>query len=84
MKEYIKGFFRSFQFYVDKTIIERKSLLSLAENSNKPLSESSFNNEIIMTTYVYRPNLRLNSSNKEGSPPSSPKEKELHEGLRNG
>lgn len=81
LKEYIKGFFRSFQFYVDKTIIERKSLLSLAENSNKPLSESSFNNEIIMTTYVYRPNLRLNSSN---TPPSSPKEKELHEGLRNG
>jgi len=80
IKQYIKGFFSSFQFYLDKSTIERKVSLN--------------GSEISIVSYVHRP-LPKGASTKsyghKGKRLSSakpnyfnPKEKQLHQGLLQG
>jgi len=71
IKQYIKGFFWSFQLYLDKCTIERKASLN--------------GGTIHITSYVHRPQSSRRSQSKlEQFSYSNPKEKQLHEGFLQG
>jgi hypothetical protein len=71
IKQYIKGFFWSFQLYLDKNIIKRKVSLK--------------GSEINIISYVHRPAPKSRRVSKlQPFSYSNPKEKQLHEGLLSG
>lgn len=84
IKQYIKGFFSSFQLYLDKSTIERKvslngSEISIVSYVHRPLPKGA-------STKSYGHKGKRLSSSKDRAKPNyfNPKEKQLHQGLLQG